>query len=213
MGRIETYSPKNILAGNGQLGIDLGAAGRNPSGLPDTSLANRGINSPVVQIAVMGATSTTVTGFFPWSRGFASIASNFSQIGTDDPNTTQAEAYLGFVDVQTDSVGALTFQFVIPNGFEFFTATATDLDPFDSDGTSELGPSPDYLGAFDEDTEQDISLPQPSDLDEIVYSQVTITGVSGTGEYVHGSIPKRNAGKISVIRRPENFSGVYYLLL
>jgi hypothetical protein len=151
---------QNRIVGNARLGIDLGNAGRNPPGPVTTTIPNRGINSPELVGVFTSAGTTKLTANF---AGRPNRAYRFEFFANDvnNPMTTQADVFLGFVDVTTTAAGTATPQLTFANGllptaaYQFFTATATDLDPTDPDGTSELGTQ----GAFVPAALLDVGIP------------------------------------------------------
>ncbi len=158
---------RNLIVGNNGLGIDLGNAGRNPNGAPNSALVNRGINSPILTSVTTNGFVTTFDGTFS-GRPNRSYRIEFFANTSTDPINTQAEQDIGSVDITTDSSGLATFNFGLSNTalttiFTSFTATATDLDPSDPDGTSELG------------TISLLSTPLPGTI-----ATTTLTGIEGT---------------------------------
>ncbi|OWK39974.1 beta strand repeat-containing protein [Fimbriiglobus ruber] len=144
-----TLSQNNIFD-NGLLGIDIAggpANARNPNDLldVDTNLPNRGQNFPVLGIGTRNASATTssVTGSLN-SRANRGYRIEFFANTSSDAVSTQAELYLGSSDVTTDASGNASYTFtfatsLLPtSAYRYVVATATDLDPTDPDGTSEI---------------------------------------------------------------------------
>ncbi|MGB3545049.1 T9SS type A sorting domain-containing protein [Rubrivirga sp.] len=126
----------NVVFGNDELAIDLGDDGRSRNDTDDRDAgANGGQNYPVVTEAVTVAnTGTTVV------RGTLNSVPSATyrvEVFASQADDSQAERYVGALEVVTDSGGDVAFEVElaepVPAG-QFMTMTATDA----SGNTSEL---------------------------------------------------------------------------
>ena len=135
----------NSLYGNTVLGIDLGRNGVTANdGATSASLANNGIDHPVITGGGVSAagTSLTVSGVIGTGSGQAAFAGARVEIFKAAPHATgygEGQVYLGALtaDASGGFSGVLSVAAGSINGGEAITATATDA----AGNTSEFGPN------------------------------------------------------------------------
>ncbi len=133
----------NSIYANGDLGIDLvGAAGveANDPLDADETPANRGQNYPELATALTEFGETTVTGSLGSEPEHKYRLEFFASPSCDESGNGEGRTLLGAAIVTTDAGGDATIEANLPSTApeQLLTATATDLDPGDPDGTSEF---------------------------------------------------------------------------
>ena len=113
----------NSFYQNGQLGIDLGAAGitANDAGDPDTG-ANNLQNFPLIDVVTDGVQVTLNT-----TPSVGAQIDVFSNQGCDASGNGEGANLIGSFVVFTDTFGNATIPFVAVANGQFVTATATDV--------------------------------------------------------------------------------------
>ena len=133
----------NSIYANGDLGIDLqGAVGvdANDPLDADEAPANRGQNYPELATAVTEFGETTVTGSLGSEPEHEYRVEFFASPSCDASGNGEGRTLLGADIVTTDADGDAPIDANLPSTApeQLLTATATDLDPGDPDGTSEF---------------------------------------------------------------------------
>ena len=120
----------NSIFSNGNLGIDLGAAGitANDAGDADTG-ANQLQNFPVLTAASNTPAGTTVFGTISSRAGTAYTLDFYSSVNPNALGSGEGQAYLGSATLSTDGAGLGTFSVGLPVvalAGRYISATATD---------------------------------------------------------------------------------------
>lgn len=129
----------NSIYSNGDLGIDIAAAGitGNDAGDADAG-ANLSQNFPVLTAATNSLSGTEVWGTLNSAAGLTYAIDFYANVAVDGSGTGEGQFYLGSTNVTTDGGGNASFVITAPVvtlGGRYITATATD--PFGN--TSEFG--------------------------------------------------------------------------
>ena len=129
---------RNLIYGNGQIGIDLGGDDvtlNDLDGTDDDTGANNLQNFPVITQADLNGTDLTVSGSLNTDGLNTQYRIEFygNAVGTQDPTHGEGRYYLGTTTVTTDGSGDGAFSGVILNGVtlsvgDYVTATATRID-------------------------------------------------------------------------------------
>jgi hypothetical protein len=119
----------NFIAGNGGLGIDLGANGLTANDLGDADTGPNTLqNFPVLTDSIVGPTTTHIFGSLNSTPSTTYTLDFFANPATDAPGF-EGRRYLGSMNVTTDAAGNASFDATLQaatSASEYFTATATD---------------------------------------------------------------------------------------
>jgi uncharacterized repeat protein (TIGR01451 family) len=127
---------RNVIFGNGGLGIDLGTAGvtANDAGDADAG-ANTLQNFPLLTSATTAGGVTTVQGTLNSTAGTTFRIELFSNPACDASGNGEGQTFAGAINVTTDASGNASFTSEVPPAT---TLTATATNP--SGNTSEFSP-------------------------------------------------------------------------
>ncbi len=131
---------RNMIVGNGGLGIDLGDDGVTPNDLndPDGGANNRQ-NFPVLA-QTLAAANTIINGTFNSTPSSPFLLEFFLNFSCDPSGNGEGHIFMGERAVTTDGFGNATFSVltvIASSGGQFITATATNMSNND---TSEFSP-------------------------------------------------------------------------
>ena len=129
---------RNLIYGNGQIGIDLGGDDvtlNDLDGTDDDTGANNLQNFPVITQADLNGTDLTVSGSLDTDGLNTQYRIEFygNAVGTQDPTHGEGRFYLGSTTVTTNGSGDASFSGIILTGVtlnvgDYVTATATIID-------------------------------------------------------------------------------------
>lgn len=118
----------NSIFANTGLGIDLGNDGVT---LNDAGDADRGANSlqnfPTLFVLTNANGSKTLLGQLSSTPSSAYRIEVFANAAKDPTGFGEGQTFLGAANISTDSSGLVLFNFALPAGATFVTATATDI--------------------------------------------------------------------------------------
>src|SRR5436190_3226156 len=130
----------NIISGNAQLGIDLGAEGVTPNDVNDTDTgANMQQNFPLLTAITNSIAGTQVWGTLDSRPGSTYTIDVYLNKKCDESGYGEGQVYVGSTALTTDSSGHASFSLfsdIVDLPARFFTAIATDSQ----NNTSEFGP-------------------------------------------------------------------------
>ncbi|MCI0682029.1 MAG: LamG domain-containing protein, partial [Gemmataceae bacterium] len=117
----------NLIAGNGNLGIDLGVDGvtANDAGDADAG-ANNLQNFPVLTGSEVAPSGTRVLGTLSSAANTTYTLDFYSSEIADPSGFGEGRHYLGSATVATDGSGFAAIDVMLPSGSDYLTATATD---------------------------------------------------------------------------------------
>lgn len=120
---------RNSFFSNAWIGIDVDAPGIsiNDDGDADTG-ANGVLNYPVLKEIAAAPGGTTVSGRYDGAPGRSFRLEFFSSEDCDPFGFGEGQAFVGAIDVTTDSTGSVQFVAPIASAGTVLTATATDHD-------------------------------------------------------------------------------------
>ena len=127
---------RNRIFGNGGIAIDLNDDGRTPNDPGDADNGpNTLLNFPILRSAVTGAHHTKISGVY---HGYPAQAPYGIEFFANPPHTKQAKQYIGFLHIDTNSMGRAKFTFTAKRIAAGHNITATITD--DGGETSEVSP-------------------------------------------------------------------------
>jgi len=209
---------RNLIFGNGGLGIDLGVVGVTPNDACDADTgANNLQNYPSLTLAGSGGSETAIGGVLASGANDTYVVQFFANASLDPSGHGEGESFLGETTVTTSNGCSASFYvrlpFGVPAGY-FITATATDS----SGNTSEFSPGimviPEPTLTITQPAEQMIRIAWPQDFsayrleqtaslnDPIQWTEVTGVPFIVTNGYVTASIGATNGLRFYRLRLP-----------
>jgi hypothetical protein len=120
----------NSIYSNGSLGIDLGEDGATGIDLFDEDSGPNNLqNFPIINTVKSTSKGTVIQGALLSTRNTTFRLEFFSNRFCDTSGYGEGQAYLGFINVKTNSTGHVNFNITLPAALSsggYLTATATD---------------------------------------------------------------------------------------